>query len=132
LTEEKKDREGEIHTRYYHGMAAAVKPGEPVVVLLLIPEFMRNGGGKRDGERKAAKRRIKGHGERHAPLKPTVLGGDLHCCRSIGTEVREAGMSFLPACKEGSHPRIAGQVRQGEGGGKRGSGGFIWGTGIAG
>jgi hypothetical protein len=45
---EKKNREGKTWTLYYHDMVAAtvVKPGKPVVVLPLIPEFIRNEDGK--------------------------------------------------------------------------------------
>jgi hypothetical protein len=48
LRMEKKDREGKPWTLYYHDMAVAtiVKPGKPVVVLPLIPEFIRNEDGK--------------------------------------------------------------------------------------
>jgi hypothetical protein len=117
LTMEKKDREGETHTLYYHDMVAAavVKPGKPVVVLPLIPEFIRNGDGreKQDCERNAAKRWIKTHKERYAALKLTILGDDLYCCHSICAELLEAGMSFLLTCKDESHPWIAEQARYG-------------------
>jgi hypothetical protein len=45
---EKKNREGERETLYYHDMVAAtiVKPDKPVVVLPLVPEFIRNEDGK--------------------------------------------------------------------------------------
>jgi hypothetical protein len=65
---EKKNRERETETLYYHDMAAAtiVKPGKPVVVLPLVPEFIRNEDGKekQDCERNAAKRWINRHKEK--------------------------------------------------------------------
>jgi hypothetical protein len=80
LTMEKKKREGETHTLYYHDMVAAtvVKPGKPVVVLPLIPEFIRNEDGKekQDCEQNAAKRWIKRQGERYATLKLTIMGDE--------------------------------------------------------
>jgi hypothetical protein len=103
---------------YYHDMAAAaiVKPGKPAAVLPLIPEFIRNEDrdGKQDCERNAAERRINRHKERYGPLKIAILGDDLYACHSICASVAEAGMNFLPACKDGSRLRIAGQVRYAE------------------
>jgi hypothetical protein len=91
LTMEKKKGEGETHTVYYHDMVGAtvVKLGKAVVVLPLIPEFIRTEDGKekQDCERNAAKRWIKRHGERYSALKLTILGDDLYCCRQICTEL---------------------------------------------
>ena len=93
--------------------AVVVKPGSPVVVLPLIPEFVRNEDGKdkQDCERNATKRRLKTHKERYSGLKLTVLGDDLYCCHSVCKEIREAGMNFLLTCKDESHPWIAEQVK---------------------
>jgi hypothetical protein len=118
LRMEKKKRDGSTETLYYHDMVAAaiVKPGKPVVVLPLIPEFIRNedGSGKQDCERNAAKRWIQTHRERYGPLKVTILGDDLYCCHSICKALAEGGMSFLLTCKDESHPWIAEQVKYGE------------------
>ncbi|MDR0685202.1 MAG: hypothetical protein LBF83_08740 [Spirochaetaceae bacterium] len=115
LTRKTKKRDGGGGALYYHEMvdAVAVKPGRPVVVLPLIPEFVRNEDGKdkQDCERNAAKRRLKTHKERYSALKLTVLGDDLYRRHSVCKEMREAGMNFLPACKDESHPWIAEQVK---------------------
>jgi hypothetical protein len=115
LTITTKKRDGTEDTRYYHEAvcAAIVKPGKPVVVLPLIPEFVRNEDGKekQDCERNAAKRWLKTHKERYSGLKVTVLGDDLYCCHSVCKEIREAGMNFLLTCKDESHPWIAEQVK---------------------
>jgi hypothetical protein len=115
LTIEKKNRKGGTQTLYYHDMAAAaiVKPGKPVVVLPLNPEFVRNedGSEKQDCGRNAAKRWIKTHKERYSPLNITILGDDLYCCHSICRQLLDAGMSFLLTCKDESHPWIAEQIK---------------------
>jgi hypothetical protein len=109
---EKKNQDGKVRTLYYHDMVAAtvVKPGKPMVVLPLIPEFIWNEDGreKQDCERNAAKRWIKTHKERYSALKLTILGDDLYCCHPICAELLETGMSFLLTCKKESHPWIAG------------------------
>jgi hypothetical protein len=110
-----KKRDGTEDALYYHEAvcAAVVKPGKPVAALPLIPEFVRNedGQNKQDCERNAAKRWIKTHKERYSGLKLTVLGDDLYCCHPVCKEIREAGMNFLLACKDESHPWIAEQVK---------------------
>jgi hypothetical protein len=115
LTITTKKRDGTEDTLYYHEAvcAAIVKPGKPVVVLPLIPEFVRNEDGKekQDCERNAAKRWIKTHKERYSGLKLTILGDDLYSCHSVCKETVEAGMNFLLTCKDESHPWIAEQAR---------------------
>jgi hypothetical protein len=115
LTITTKKRDGTEDTLYYHEAvcAAIVKPGKPVVVLPLIPEFVRNEDGKekQDCERNAAKRWLQTHTERYSGLKVTILGDDLYCCHTVCKEIREAGMNFLLTCKDESHPWIAEQVK---------------------
>ncbi|MDR2094557.1 MAG: hypothetical protein LBP76_03455 [Treponema sp.] len=57
-----------------------MKPGKPVVVLPLVPEFIRNEDGKekQDCERNVAKRWINRHTGRYGPLNITILGDDLY------------------------------------------------------
>ena len=99
---------------YYHSMPAPaiVKPSGSVV-LPLEPGFIRNGdgGGKRDCERNAAKRRLEGKAGRLRGLKPTFLGDDLYACHAICTKILQTGMSFIFTCKDESHPWIAEQAR---------------------
>jgi hypothetical protein len=87
-----------------------------VVVLPLVPEFIRNEDGKekQDCERNAAKQWINRHKERYGPLNITILGNDLYACHAICASLVEAGMQFLLNCKDESHPWIAEQVRYAE------------------
>ncbi|MDR3355842.1 MAG: hypothetical protein LBO04_01490 [Spirochaetaceae bacterium] len=39
------------------------------------------------------------------------MGDDLYACHPVCASLAEAGMSFLPACKDESRPWIAGRVR---------------------
>jgi hypothetical protein len=118
LRMEKKQRDGEVQTTYYHDVVAAavVRPADHVV-LPLLPEFIRNedGGEKQDCERNAGKRWIEKNRGRYGPLKVTLLGDDLYACHPLCTAVQEAGMKFLFTCKEESHPWITEQVKYREG-----------------
>ena len=117
LRMEKKKRNGETETVYYHDVVAAavVRPGDHVV-LPLVPEFIRNedGAEKQDCERNAAKRWIRKNGGKYGPLQVTLLGDDLYACHPICAAIQEGGMHFLFTCKPDSHPWITEQVKYAE------------------
>lgn len=96
-------------TENYHAMLAAtiVAPGHNRV-LPLMPEFIapRDGAGKQDCERSAAKRWLAGPGGRVAHLRPVYLGDDLFCCQPLAEAVLATGADFIFVCKPDSHKTL--------------------------
>lgn len=96
-------------TERYHAMLAAslVAPGH-TLVLPLMPEFIapRDGAGKQDCERTAAKRWLAAHGPRVKHLNPVYLGDDLFACQPICQAVQAEGADFLFTCKPDSHKAL--------------------------
>jgi hypothetical protein len=98
LKMEKKQRNGEIETAYYHDVAAAVVRPADHVVLPLIPEFIRNGDGgkKQERGRNAGKRWYREEPGAVLTASDNFIGGDdLYACHSICAAAREAGMKFF-------------------------------------
>ena len=96
-------------TEHYHQMLAAtlVAPGQSLA-LPLPPEFVlpQDGTAKQDCERQAAKRWLRRHGARCAPLRPVYLGDDLYACQPVCQAMLDAGGDFLLTCKQSSHKTL--------------------------
>jgi hypothetical protein len=101
-------------TTYYHTVLAGtiVKPGD-TTVLPVMGEMIGNEDGKekQDCERNAMKRWIGKHAQECQWLKPTLLGDGLFPNYPVCKAVKEKCLSFIFACKEGSHPRLAETVK---------------------
>ena len=102
-------RRGDGGTEHFHRMLAAnvVAPGR-AQSLPLPPEFVtpRDGAGKQDCERQAAKRWLKAHGGRCAALRPVYLGDDLYACQPVCRAMLDAGGDFLLTAKPASHKTL--------------------------
>ena len=96
-------------TDHFHQMVAAtvVAPGRSRA-LPLPPEFVtpRDGAGKQDCERQAAKRWMKTHGARCAALRPVYLGDDLYACQPVCQAMLDVGGDFLLTAKPDSHKTL--------------------------
>ena len=94
---------------HFHTMLAAsiVAPGRNLA-LPLPAEFVRpqDGHDKQDCERRAARRWLLAHGERHRRFDPVYLGDDLYANQPLCEAILASGGHFLFVCKPDSHKTL--------------------------
>ncbi len=95
---------------YYHSAITPVlvKPGNNRVIAL-EPEFIRgkDGQGKQDCERKAAKRWVGGVGMRYVSKGITLLGDDMYSAQPFCKDILTRGYHFIFTCKSSSHKYLS-------------------------
>jgi len=111
-----KDHKDGRRTWYHHAITPVYVHPQSHHVLSLEPEFIipQDGREKQDCEINAAKRWLKGNGEKYALNGVTLLGDDIYARDPFCKEAVSGGFHFLFTCKKTSHKSLYHWVEDGE------------------
>lgn len=104
---QRKDRANTVHYSHQALLPAIVAPDNPIIISL-PPEFVtpQDGQLKQDCELTAAKRWLKRHGTRYAPLGVTFLGDDLFAHQPFCQAILALKAHFIFTAKPDSHKTL--------------------------
>ena len=112
-TKQKKDKDGNEYTEYYHSaITPIVAHPEYNRVLPLLPEMISNKDGeiKQDCEINATKRWLAKEHLLSQHYKLCILGDDLYCKTSLIKTIRAKDYNYIFVCKRTSHKRMYGII----------------------
>jgi hypothetical protein len=117
-TKQKKDKDGNKYTEYYHSaITPIVAHPKFSTILPLLPEMISNkdGDAKQDCEINATKRWLAKDHLLSQYYKLLILGDDLYCKTSLIQAVRAKDYNYIFVCKKSSHTRMYGIIEYIEG-----------------
>jgi hypothetical protein len=117
-TKQKKDKDGNEYTEYYHSaITPIVAHPKFSTILPLLPEMISNKDGdvKQDCEINATKRWLAKDHLLSQYYKLLILGDDLYCKTSLIQAVRAKDYNYIFVCKKSSHTRMYGIIEYIEG-----------------
>jgi hypothetical protein len=112
-TKQKKDKDGNEYTEYYHSaITPIVAHPKFSTILPLLPEMISNKDGdvKQDCEINATKRWLAKDHLLSQYYKLLILGDDLYCKTSLIQAVRAKDYNYIFVCKKSSHTRMYGII----------------------